>query len=333
MPPTKTLAQAQHVLSHYPLGIRPLEPLGGAGGFSGAEFWRVHGLDGDWCLRCWPLGHPSPERLKFIHAVLGSVARRGLEVVAVPEPTRQGETFIVSAGHHWELARWMPGSPARRNSLNREQLGAAMRCLGTFHLLAADCQQTIGAAPGIVERVDRITELERGVLQKIQEACRQPVWPELASRVDPILRSFQLHAPRLKQQLVAAGKLHVPVQPCIRDIWSDHVLFTGNDVSGLIDFGAMRMDHVAADVARLVGSLVGDDEELRRVALSTYAHTRVLSEQELLLVNIYDRSSTVLSGMNWLQWICLERRHFPSREHVLARLDEILQRLASLADS
>ncbi len=57
----------------------------------------------------------------------------------------------------------------------------------------------------------------------------------------------------------SAVALKVPIQPCIGDIWHDHILFLGDGVSGLVDFGGMRADTVAGDIARLLGSLVADD--------------------------------------------------------------------------
>ena len=77
--------------------------------------------------------------------------------------------------------------------------------------------------------------------------------------------------PRAIGQLAPLSNIALPVQPCIRDIWHDHVLFTGDEVTGIIDFGAMDIDTPATDVARLLGSLVGDDEAGWRTASSAYS--------------------------------------------------------------
>src|SRR5258708_31355678 len=42
---------------------------------------------------------------------------------------------------------------------------------------------------------------------------------------------------------------------CLGDVWSAHVLFTGDEVMGLIDYGGMPLDHPAQDLARLFGSM------------------------------------------------------------------------------
>src|SRR5205085_7730253 len=75
--------------------------------------------------------------------------------------------------------------------------------------------------------------------------------------------------PALMEALAVAPQL--ALQPAIRDVHHEHVLFTGDQVTGLIDFGALRIDTPLTDVARLVGSLVGDDAEARRIALDAYA--------------------------------------------------------------
>src|SRR5437763_1299451 len=41
----------------------------------------------------------------------------------------------------------------------------------------------------------------------------------------------------------------VPVQPCLCDVWHDHVLYTGDAVTGLIDYGEVKPDHPAVDLA------------------------------------------------------------------------------------
>ena len=126
----------------------------------------------------------------------------------------------------------------------------------------------------------------------------------------------------------SASSRQVPLQPCIRDIWHDHVLFQGEEVSGLIDFGALRIENVATDVARLLGSLVGNDKRGWQRGLDAYAEVRPLSSDELQLAEAFDLSGTLLGGINWVQWIYLEERQFEDRGAVLGRLGEHVARLA-----
>ncbi len=118
---------------------------------------------------------------------------------------------------------------------------------------------------------------------------------------------------------------------CIRDVWHDHILFEGDRVSGIIDFGTMRTEHVAGDVARLLGSLVGDDPRRREVGLAAYGQVRPLSQEELRLVTVFDASSVALSPLNWIEWIYVDGRRFEQPSTIEARFDELLSRLARLA--
>ena len=124
--------------------------------------------------------------------------------------------------------------------------------------------------------------------------------------------------------------VRAPRQPCIRDIWHDHVLFQGDEVSGIVDFGALQSDHVACDISRLLGSLVGGDREDWTRGLAAYQVLRPLTADELMLVDAYDQSTVLLSGMNWIQWLAIEGRVFEDEERVQNRLDQIILRLLQM---
>ncbi len=125
--------------------------------------------------------------------------------------------------------------------------------------------------------------------------------------------------------------LKVPLQPCIRDIWHDHVLFTGDRVSGLVDFGSLQPDNVATDIARLLGSLIGDDLAAWELGLAAYESLRPLSDDERWLVPVFDRTTVLMGGLQWLEWIYLEHKAFADRAAIEARLDQAIERAAQLA--
>jgi len=100
-------------------------------------------------------------------------------------------------------------------------------------------------------------------------------------------------------------------------------------VTGLIDFGALRIDTPLADIARLVGSLAGDDQAARQFALESYDSLRPLSRQDRELIDLLDRANVVLSGLNWLRWLYLERRDMGPLPPIVRQLDDIVARLAA----
>jgi len=131
-------------------------------------------------------------------------------------------------------------------------------------------------------------------------------------------------------QLEQAAQVEVPQQVCLRDIWHDHILFSEDRVSGIIDFGALAWDTVAMDVARLLGSLTVDYGEYWQRGLAAYHEAHALGENELLLVQAFDRSTVLMSGLNWMDWIFRQNRVFDDGSAILARMDHILARLENL---
>ena len=84
-------------------------PLANHGGFSGARLWRVEGEGIDLCLRAWPTGDPSAQRLQWIHAFLDLARRGGIEFVPVLQCAEHDRTWVEYGGRLWELSTWMPG--------------------------------------------------------------------------------------------------------------------------------------------------------------------------------------------------------------------------------
>ena len=115
---------------------------------------------------------------------------------------------------------------------------------------------------------------------------------------------------------------------CLCDVWHDHVLFTGDQVTGVIDYGAVKVDNAAVDLARMLGSLVGDDETAWQAALAAYRSVRVLSFEEERLARVLDVTGTVLGVANWLRRLAVEKRTAAEQEAVARRLETLVCRIA-----
>jgi Ser/Thr protein kinase RdoA (MazF antagonist) len=325
----------RRVLAAYGADCRPLriEPLSSAGGFSGAKFWRIHAPRGVLCLRRWPREHPDRQELEFMQAVLWHVHQEGFRLAPLPLETRTHAGYVCEAGQLWELAPWMPGAADYHHAPSARRLRAAAEALARFHQASATFPLPHGgpkSAPGLQSRLERLDAWTETKLVRLSGSITDVDWPEFAERARRLLPLFSRAADAVVDTLRQAAAIHVPLQPCIRDIWHDHVLYLGDKVSALIDFGAMRVDSVATDIARLLGSLCGDDGAAWLEALNAYDAIRPLSSGEALLVTAYDRSNTLLSGMNWLEWICLDGRQFENRASICERLDVNLARLEHL---
>jgi homoserine kinase type II len=183
------------------------------------------------------------------------------------------------------------------------------------------------------ERTARVQQYAAGNLDELCCSIVPEVWPNLFDRAKQAIAHARACLASIQAVLDAARLWQVPLQPCIRDVWHDHVLFAGDRVTGLIDFGAMRVESVAADVARLLGSLAGDDRSLWQVALAAYCSIRPLSEDERTLVKVLDQSGVVLGVLNWLEWLYRQHREFRDPAAVARRFNDLLPRLKALAKS
>lgn len=323
----------ERVLNAHAIRVAPdnVQRLGAAGGFSGACFWRIAGPDGALCLRQWPEDGPSASHLEFIHAVLRHAAQQGFQRLPLPKRTTAGETFIDVGARFWELSPWLAGEADYRRTPSRVKLRNALLALAQFHQAAASfplAGPTTAPSPGLAQRAARLRDVRSSGIPRLTEALRPDVWPEMFDRAGQMLALFARCAEQVETLLNRGLELAVPLQPCIRDVWRDHILFCGDEVSGIVDFGAMQSENVAGDLARLLGSLAGSDWNAWREGLDAYETIRPLARNETRLLNVFDLSSLLLSGMNWLDWIYLGQREFSNRGEVLARFDAIVARLA-----
>jgi homoserine kinase type II len=119
------------------------------------------------------------------------------------------------------------------------------------------------------------------------------------------------------------------LQFCLCDIWHDHVLFDGDKLTGLVDYGGVKIDHVAVDLARLLGSMVEDRADLRTAGLEAYQRIRPLSLQEEELVSVLDETGTLVGLITWLKWLYVDDKQFDDRKAAARRLQMLVRRVES----
>jgi homoserine kinase type II len=113
-------------------------------------------------------------------------------------------------------------------------------------------------------------------------------------------------------------------------VWHDHVLFTGNAVTGIIDYGAMKEDHVAIDLARLIGDLVENDDVAFAAGLAAYRSAGGRLEAPPEFVRLLDRTGVVCGVVTWLLRLAKPQAAWPPRA-VAERLTRLTARLASVS--
>lgn len=327
------------ILSRYGLAAADASSVRRASsGFSAADVWRVETAAAPMCVRRWPVEHPGPARLAEMHAILRKASVAGCNFVPVPIGARDGvSTFVEDGGRLWEVTPWMPGQPNDTPSLTVPRRWSALAALASFHsAVASEGRNAVPQlSPGLSQRRELLERCLAGPLLPLEQTNLPKPWEKLRSRRDDYLSLFPRAAMKVHPLLVAAAAIPVVLQPCIRDIRCEHVLFTGDEVTGWVDYGAMRDEHSAVDVARLSSDLC-DDRISPALAWGEYAQFRGPTFADPVgpqLVEAFVCSGILLSPYNWFRWILVEGRDFSDRKAVVARIDELLRRLRRMVET
>jgi homoserine kinase type II len=318
------------VLEQYPAIARPSEPpepLGNAGGLSGCRLWRYPSGQGRLVARVWPVDGPPRGTIEQIHRWL--LEAKDLGLVPIPLAGLEGRTLQEHGGRLWEVAPWLEGKPAPIPP-SAIHLRTGLAALAAFHQRLHQ-ERTLGQSLGLQSRLREIeallgsgfTVLERSLSTFPVDPCATLAkrWLELSRRT----------APRLIEPLRWSSSCVVPLQPCLRDMRPEHLLFEGDRVTGLVDFGAMAIESVAADLARLLSEWLGPDRAARAEALEAYAAIRPLDESELALIEAFETSGALLGAGHWIRWHFIEGRLFDDPGVVERGIARGLERLARLA--
>ena len=319
-----SLEVARHaVLARYALAAEGLhwQALGDEGGFSGSEVWRGDDAAGRpvLALKAWP-PTMSAERLAQIHAWMRQAAH--LAFVPTVVVARGQQTVVVEAGRAWDLTQWMPGTADFRSHPTEGRLAAACAAVAQLHR----AWRHGGSAPVRCPAVDRRLTVLRAW------ATRPSLAPYADTPIGDLLRRGCESVDRLvgpaERSLHQWAQWPVAVGPCLCDVWHDHILFTGEAVTGVIDFGAMKVDWVGVDLARLLGDLVGDDEPAFLAGLAAY---RAAGGADLsaTFVRALDRIGALCAVMGWILRLGSEARPGAVPKRVVLRVSQLIARLNS----
>ncbi len=321
------------LLTRYPQRFQPvsaIESLGSAGGHSGAAIWRYQADIGPLAVRAWPLDGPTVAQVTSIHGWLAEAEDHGLLPIPMPVADLGGQTAQYQDRRCWEIAPWLPGTPNLERVPDAGLVRAAFTVLANFHRRLSRHGRP-GLSPGLCHRLRELRELESRGFDRLQTALAGcPDQDQAAARQWLVLAKSAV--PRLLPALGDAAQLLVSLQPCLRDARPNHFLFEGDRVTGLVDFGAMGFETVAADLARLCGEWLAGDRSLRGTALAAYEQVRPLDASEAALIGPFEDAADVLIAGHWLAWHFLERRRFGEPDAVRRGVARGLDRLERLAE-
>jgi homoserine kinase type II len=232
-----------------------------------------------------------------------------LGFLPVPIAAQDGQTIQRCDGRFWELAPWLEGQPERNRPPDRHRVQAAFRALARLHRRLAG-QATVGRSPGLAKCIVELEELDSQGYRSLESALHRAPAGEIRVAGFRWLALARATAPRLLPEIRDAARLAVPLQPCLRDARPEHFLFQGNEVSGMVDFGAMGVETVAADLARLTGEWFADNQSLRTLAVAAYEEIRPIDPSEAALSVAFEAAADLLIAGHWLAWEFLDQRQF-----------------------
>jgi homoserine kinase type II len=249
----------------------------------------------------------------------------GLPFVPRVESTRNGRTVVEAAGRVWDVTEWMPGRADFHANPTDARLFAAVEAVARLHeAWSRFTPPGPVPCPAVERRWRALGEWDHPVAA----GWRPRPTPDdlVAPHAEIAWDRLPALVARARAALVPWLQVPVPVQPCLCDVWHDHVLFDGDRVTGLIDYGAAKVDHVAVDLARLLGSLVPGEPDRMTAAVRAYQRIRPLPQPEL--VELLDGTGVVVGVTNWLRWLYHDGRTYPDRSAVARRVGELVRRFS-----
>lgn len=312
-----------------------------SGGFSGAGVWKieVHGRCA--ALRRWPVQYPRA-RLERLHELLSLLRARGCEFAPQPLAARSGGRVVEFGRALWDLCDWIQGAPDDGPEVKLRRIRSAVACLRRTHALAPDpdlARLALALDPGEASRafsegraapspgaLRRWTEWNR--LRRLPLGVADPA--DDPDRLGPRSLDLAAREEAWMSHLDCLVKSPLPTALCWRDAHRGNVLFRGDQVAGVVDYGAIGVDAPAADYGRLLGSWLPNRPDLWPSILGDAADGPRGAERLARLSWRFHRSGLVVAMLHWREWLLLERRPFADPFAAYARWRWIVETLESM---
>lgn len=271
------------------------------------------------------------QRLNNIHEYLQLLADEQLEFIPRLIRTSRGTSLIQDDQFLWELTTWLPGSPDLSGDVSIERRRSTANALARVHLVWKKRARSRGSSPGLNDRMERLrraqtqrldfTEVIRSRSHREElgvEEASEIGSPEMMDLAERTLQHLSKSGIRLFQQMQTLNE-PVDLHFVIRDLHSEHILYVEDQVTGVIDFGAARRDEPMLDLVRWLGSQAPFCRSSRWESLDYYLQRyQELSgapfpmERSTFLerFSVLDQVSTLLSALQWFDWLFIERRRF-----------------------
>ena len=315
------------VLQAYELpSVDSVERKGSSGGYSGSEVWKICCGNKSFCLKSWPESFQDEERISWIHRVLLFAKANGCPEISSPILNKYSKTFCWHQNRFWELSEWALGISFENLVDEQPKWNSAINTTIRFHQATARFHFNFGESNNLKLVLNRLRNW------KSEVALLTNNFKSTDLILEQQFSRFIEDSPKLSRNLLSQFQslesLTFPIQPVVRDLRFEHFYFDADRVTALIDFGAMRIDSVACDLARLLGSMLDGDQAKIDFCLNQYANSRPLNENEIQLIFCLLYSSSMIGIANWLTWILVDGRNFESSSEVKSRISQLFDRFS-----
>lgn len=284
--------------------------------FSGARVWKVETPQQILAVKQWPMGYPVHLRLSQIHTMMKHAREEGLNCVPAVLPTSTGSTTVEWQYQYWDVYTWVPGEPCLNPS--EEQLKQIVRVISQLHAIWRRMgHRVMGPCRAVQIQHEKLLAWQPGFFKSIPDL---PVYAHAAETIQRY-RTSGLNAlsPWLSRK--------VGQHPCLADCRIEHFLLRKQVITGIVDYGGMRYDHPAQDLARLFGSMESVHPATRSSALAEYASATAEFDQ---LRSLLETWGLLIAIGNWLTWLMEAKRAVSFIQEGERRLQFLLNRFCSL---
>lgn len=271
------------VLSKFDIRF-PFSLLSRNRGLSDSVVYKVNSSDGVFALKSYD---PSALcSLKNAHAFLDQTRKNKFVLFPLIHRNKENATVVYHDGFYWDLSSWIPGNIPDCSIFKLVQ---CVNKLAQFHIAVGAEQSGFGIMPAMECRKIEINSFSISAINFS------------AIGFLPLFNLIEL-LKWIKQEvgiLMVSPNPSVKTQYCWGDARRENILFNGSDISGFIDYCAIRNDCREVDVSRMISSFAGDDYLMWTNALNAYSET---SEINYLVCRKLDILGTIVSLYRWLKW-------------------------------
>ena len=253
-------------------------------GLSESVVYKVSSSDGVFALKSY---NPSAlSSLKNAHAFLNQIRKKKFVLFPLIIRNKDNGTIVCHDGFCWDLSSWVPGNNPECSISNVVQ---SVNKLAQFHIAVGSKQSGFAIMPAMESREIELNSFSTSAINF------------LAIQFLPLFNLIELLKWTRQEvgSLLGSSNPSVKVQCCWGDARRENILFNGSEISGFIDYCAIRNDCREVDVSRMISSYAGDDYLMWTKALNAYSENAPIN---YLVCRKLDILGTIVSLYRWLKW-------------------------------